>query len=193
MTDHKTRQTARIVEAALHVIHKEGMSRVSISKVAAAAGVTRQTVYNYFPDVESIVARVLEDHAEAMEQQQLHAMRQASGAFAQLRAVADHRISNAIPEHADLDLEGGLSAEARFRIAAHRETVRAALEQAVAAGIKCGEFDDGLIPAVAADLLLELMDGAANAAARHPDHRSFLRDAAVSAMWAVVAPDGRTG
>lgn len=193
MADHKTRQTARIVQAALVVIHREGLTGVSMSKVAAEAGVTRQTVYNYFPDPESIVARAIEDHTAAVEQQLLDSMRQATGSFGQLKAVTDQLIANTTPEHANLDLESGLSAEIRPRIAAHRDTVRMAVEQAIASGIESGDFDNGLEPRVVAALVLGIAHGAASAAAEHPDRKPFLRDAAARAVWVVVAPDPKAG
>jgi len=186
--DHKSRQTARIVEAALHVIHRDGLSGVSISKVAAEAGVTRQTVYNYFPDVESIVAHAVEHHAVAMERQLLDSMNRAAGPFGRVSAVADDLIGSATRGHTDLDLECGLSAEVRLRIAAHAETVRSALAREVAKGIEDGAFDRGLDPHAAADLLFGIADAAARAAAKHPNERSFLRRAALDAMWAAVRP-----
>lgn len=173
------------------MIHSEGMSRVNISKVAAEAGVTRQTIYNYFPDVESILARVIEDHAVAMEHELVDAMRRESSPLEQLSAVAEHRIVNAAHEHSGLDLEPGLSAEVRQRIETHQATVSAALERTVSEGIESGEFDESLVPAVTADLLLGIADGAAQAAMRHPDQKPFLLAVTMDAMRAVVAPAGQ--
>ena len=89
MSGHKTRQTTRIVEAALQVIDQAGFSGVTMSSVAARAGVTRQTIYNYFPDVESIVARALTEHSAAMEAHMLAIFEDAEGLFEQMKALAE--------------------------------------------------------------------------------------------------------
>jgi hypothetical protein len=140
--------------------------------------------------VESIVVRAIEDHAAAMELQLQTEMDQASGTLGQLAAVADHLAANATADHAELALESGLPDEVRHRIATHGEAVRRALARAVAEGIEDGVLEEGLRPDVAADLLFGIADGAARAAAKHPDERPFLLEAAAAAMWAVIDPEG---
>ena len=186
MSDHKTRQTARIVEATLRVLSAEGMSRVSMSKVASAAGVTRQTVYNYFPDVESILARVMDEHASAMERHLLDVLNDAEGPREQLRAFAAFQITHASPEHAGLALELGLSPEVRARIDAHTDGVKSALAETIASGIAEGSFTDGLTPTTAAELQWGLVQGGVEAAMKHPEDKPALIDAVTRAMWAAV-------
>jgi AcrR family transcriptional regulator len=48
----------RIVEAATACIDRAGLARTSLSDIAAEAGVTRQTVYRYFPRLPDILAAV---------------------------------------------------------------------------------------------------------------------------------------
>ncbi|TWP53615.1 TetR/AcrR family transcriptional regulator [Lentzea tibetensis] len=61
----------RIVEAATACIDRSGLPRTSLSDVAAEAGVTRQTVYRYFPSLTDILSAValarVEEFAERME------------------------------------------------------------------------------------------------------------------------------
>lgn len=61
----------RIVEAATACIDRAGLARTSLSDIAAEAGVTRQTVYRYFPRLPDILAAVaiagVEAFAERME------------------------------------------------------------------------------------------------------------------------------
>ena len=44
------------------LIAEQGMSNVTISAVAERAGVSRQTVYNHFTDIDSIILAVHERH-----------------------------------------------------------------------------------------------------------------------------------
>jgi len=187
MSDHKTRQTARIVEATLRVMSAEGLSRVNMSKVASAAGLTRQTVYNYFPDVESILARVMDEHATAMEHHLIAVLDEAEGTREKLHAFAAFQIMHASPEHAGLELEAGLSEEVRARISKHSDVVKAALAQTIAAGVDVGVLQDRLPPATAGELLWGLVQGGVEAAMRHPDDKAQLVDAVTDAMWAAVS------
>jgi AcrR family transcriptional regulator len=68
-TEDEARQ--RIVEAATACIDRAGLAKTSLSDIAAEAGVTRQTVYRYFPRLPDILAAVaiagVEAFAERME------------------------------------------------------------------------------------------------------------------------------
>lgn len=61
----------RIVEAATACLDRVGLAKTNLSDVAAEAGVTRQTVYRYFPRLADILRAValagVEEFAERME------------------------------------------------------------------------------------------------------------------------------
>jgi len=61
----------RIVEAATACLDRVGLAKTSLSDVAAEAGVTRQTVYRYFPSLKDILRAValagVEEFAGRME------------------------------------------------------------------------------------------------------------------------------
>ncbi len=61
----------RIVEAATACLDRVGLAKTSLSDVAAEAGVTRQTVYRYFPGLNDILRAValagVEEFAARME------------------------------------------------------------------------------------------------------------------------------
>ena len=188
MSKHKTRQITRITQATLALIGNEGLSCVSISKVADAAGMTRQTVYNYFPDVEHIIAHALEAHAKAMEQHLLEIIAAAANPREKLVAFAQFQIFLASSEHENVSLEAGLSPEVRERLEQHSNSVKNMLQRVIRAGKKSGDFTGDFDPAVAGELVWAIAQGAANAAARYPDNNKpcFL-EAVEKAMWAVLS------
>ncbi len=188
MSSHKSRQTKRIVEAALRVIHAEGLSNVSVSKVAAEAGVTRQTFYSYYSGIHGIVAQIMVEHSAETERQLLAVIKQAEGPFEKLRAFAGFQLSHATLEHAFLDLEAGLSAQARSQLAAHTGAVKSALEQVISSGFKGRSLAGGLEPRVASELLWGMVEGAMGAALMYPEQVPQLRDAVVNAMWVAISP-----
>jgi AcrR family transcriptional regulator len=58
-TENEARR--RIVRAAMACIDRAGLAKTSFSDIAAEAGVTRQTVYRYFPSLADILSAVALD------------------------------------------------------------------------------------------------------------------------------------
>jgi AcrR family transcriptional regulator len=56
----------RIMAAGLAMAEDHGITRLSMGDVAKAAGVSRQTVYRYFPAKEQLVAAVVEHEAAGL-------------------------------------------------------------------------------------------------------------------------------
>jgi AcrR family transcriptional regulator len=56
----------QLVQVTAEIIAREGVDRVRIPEVAAAAGVTRPVVYKFFPNRQALVVAVLEDFTDAL-------------------------------------------------------------------------------------------------------------------------------
>ncbi len=68
-TQERSRLTvAVLVEATARVLVKEGYENASTNKIAAAAGVSIGSLYQYFPSKEALVAAVIERHKLDMMQ-----------------------------------------------------------------------------------------------------------------------------
>src|SRR5271165_2011430 len=57
-----------LVEATARVLIKEGYDRASTNKIAAKAGVSIGSLYQYFPSKEALVAAVIERHTQELSQ-----------------------------------------------------------------------------------------------------------------------------
>lgn len=58
----------RILAAAYGLLYREGFARVSVDAIAAAAGLTKRTLYYHFESKDALVAAVLEaQHGRALE------------------------------------------------------------------------------------------------------------------------------
>ena len=57
-----------LVEATARVLTKEGYDRASTNKIAAIAGVSIGSLYQYFPSKEALVAAVIERHTQELSQ-----------------------------------------------------------------------------------------------------------------------------
>nr|WP_020500100.1 TetR/AcrR family transcriptional regulator [Sciscionella marina] len=62
----------RLVEAATACIDRAGLAKTSFSDVATEAGVTRQTVYRYFPRLADILSAVAQAGADEFAQRMQH-------------------------------------------------------------------------------------------------------------------------
>jgi AcrR family transcriptional regulator len=65
----RSRQTVdALLEATARVLIKEGYDRASTNKIAAAAGVSIGSLYQYFPSKEALVAAVIDRHMQELLQ-----------------------------------------------------------------------------------------------------------------------------
>lgn len=76
MTAHRSAVREAILDAAVSLAVEHGVLSITMSDVAASAGVSRATLYKYFPDVQSILKA--EHHRQmAGELEELHAVKAA--------------------------------------------------------------------------------------------------------------------
>lgn len=53
VTNYKSNQQARIIDTLAELILEDGLVGLNMAKLARSSGLARQTLYNYFPDIES--------------------------------------------------------------------------------------------------------------------------------------------
>jgi AcrR family transcriptional regulator len=68
-TQQRSRATVdALVEATARILVKEGFDKASTNRIAAVAGVSVGSLYQYFPGKEALVAAVIERHQQAIMQ-----------------------------------------------------------------------------------------------------------------------------
>lgn len=65
VASHKERLRQSIIDATIDLVAEHGLADVTMGLVAERAGIGRATVYNYFPDLEHILAAYVVDAYEA--------------------------------------------------------------------------------------------------------------------------------
>jgi AcrR family transcriptional regulator len=185
MTDPDSSSAAdRITEAAMLLIVERGMSSVTMSAVAERAGVSRQTVYNHFPDLDSIVLAVHErhdvmDHAEAL-------LGTAGTATQKIDLLIRHTIGAYAHTRGTVAIEHGLAPVARESLRRHarrgRDLIAALLEQ----GVETHVFRADLDPEIDARLLQGTLAAAGEAAAEPGADVPHITDAAARAILAAL-------
>lgn len=53
VTNYKSSQRDRIIDTLAELIFEDGLVGLSMAKLARSSGLSRQTLYNYFPDIET--------------------------------------------------------------------------------------------------------------------------------------------
>jgi AcrR family transcriptional regulator len=134
------RTTHQIVAAALALVEANGLSGVTMSAIADAAGVARQTLYNHFPDLDAIIGAVLQQHAiEAIDAVD-HVVSAAKTHEAKLQALVGHH-AGAVGHGRDLQaLLAGLGPVVQSQIGEHFEAYRKVIQSVVQGGIADGAF-----------------------------------------------------
>lgn len=92
-----------LVEATARILVRDGFERASTNRIAAAAGVSVGSLYQYFPGKEALVAAVIERHNRDLMQVVQAAIAQIAGASVEVMvrtlvaaAVEAHRLDPAL-------------------------------------------------------------------------------------------------
>jgi AcrR family transcriptional regulator len=84
LTEHRNKLNDHLIDTAIAAVREVGPAGVTMSGLAKRAGVSRQTLYNHFADVDAILVAYVQLEA-AIDQAALRAvMRDADGPYAKL-------------------------------------------------------------------------------------------------------------
>ncbi len=64
--DRSQVRLAKVIEEAERMLEAVGPEKTTIPEVAKAAGLTRASIYQYFPDKYALFGRIAEDHLAAI-------------------------------------------------------------------------------------------------------------------------------
>ena len=147
----------RIAQAALTLISERGLAGVTMSEVARQAGVARQTLYNHYPDVESIVTSVIEQHGQMELAQVRRLLEGHAGAAAKLEQLIRHSVTMGADGHALASLESSLSPGAQEVLRTHRGRTEDMVKEILEEGIGQGVFRADLDPEADATFIREVL------------------------------------
>ena len=145
----------RITEAALALIAEKGLAGVTMTAVAARAGVARQTLYNHFPDVEGIITGSLEQHERWGSGGIGRLLEGFADAAGKLEQLARHSVATG--GHGPASLEGSLSPRAQQALREHRSRAHDLIVQILEEGMSEGTFRADLDPEIDAAVIERLL------------------------------------
>jgi AcrR family transcriptional regulator len=137
--EHRRAVHDATLDAFAALTSEQGLASVTMSQLAAAAGIGRATLYKYFPDVESVLVawheRQITRHLHLLEQ----ARDAASGPDARLEAV----LSAFAHEHHGTDLPVGLLHRGEH-VTAARQQLHALVSDLITACAQTGDIRPGV-------------------------------------------------
>jgi AcrR family transcriptional regulator len=175
----------RIAAATLELIAEQGLAGVGMSAVAERAGVARQTLYNHFPDIESIVTTVIEEHEEWGLAAISRLLEGQQGPASKLEQLIRHSVAMGAHRPELSSLENSLSARAQRELRAHRDRTEEIVKEVLAEGVAEGVFRSDLDLNLDASLIQALMMSAAGT-----DDVAGLAGAMVRFVLSAVSPTG---
>jgi AcrR family transcriptional regulator len=166
--EHRAAVRDAILAASAALAFEHGLTSVTMSQIAAAAGIGRATLYKYFPDVESILLawheRQITDHLR-----QLTAIRdQTDSPDRRLEAVLQAYAHNAFGRH---DTELGALLHRGTHLAAAQKHLHDLITELVAAGAQDGSLRDDVAPAELASFCLHALTAASGSPSKAAVHR----------------------
>lgn len=179
---------ARVTEATLALLAERGLAGITMSAVATQAGIARQTLYNHFPDVDSILAAAMAEHHHDDLRTLDGMLATIPTAVGRLEHLVRHTVVNAAQHGAVPSLHHGLSPAARHAARDYDEQVRGMIRDTLTDGQQTRQFAPGIDPDLHAVLVHHLLDGAAELVATRPDDLTRITDVTIDLVHAATKP-----
>lgn len=138
---HREQQRAALLDAWRDLINERGYASTSLADVSARAGVSRTTIYNYFPDKAELLYALLDREAAAMVARARKLLATApNAAEAMARYIEMSMREFASNEVASHDLVPELGPDGMHRILDHLRPITELPTAIVERGVESGEF-----------------------------------------------------
>jgi len=186
LADARTGLRQAIRDAAIRLVAERGMPNVSMSAVAEAAGVSRQTLYNHYTDLEEIVV----DAARSQIETAGRIIGQVVSAAPDAPAALDTYIRGTLftPTEQEVTVSGGgMSPEAEGQVFDMLEPIHLHLRSILERGVEEGTFRSDLRPGEVSEVVFHMIGSGRRLIhmGRDPDH---VADTIAGLIrWAVLA------
>jgi AcrR family transcriptional regulator len=177
----------RIVQAALALIAQDGLGAVTMMRIANTAGVSRQTLYNHYPDVDSIVAEAIGRHNRESIDLLESSMRVVDDPEGKLEQLVRHAVSIGVHARHAPGIEHGLSADTRATLGEYDAALDRCIRDVLEQGRRSGAFRGDLMLGVDVGLVRHMLNGLAEQSARTPDRAAAIAGTGVRTVLAAVA------
>jgi AcrR family transcriptional regulator len=176
----------RIIEATLTLIAEHGLSEVTMIDIARSADVARQTLYNHYPDIASIVAAAATRHNESAISQLEQALAVVDTPSEAVRQLIRHIAAISTHPGHTLDSHHGLPAELRDRLSGFDRALEEHIREALSEGVERGEFRPDLGIDIDTALVRHILSGVSALVAATPTDAPRIVDAVTRTTFAAL-------
>lgn len=146
LSERRSRTRTSILLTAMLIVSEEGIAGLSMSALAARAGVSRQTLYNYCPDVDAVLAGMVE-LGDAGTEELARQLAREHDPRAALGLLVSAAVESVRAGHPSLSaLTAALPAELRATMQAHEERAEGIVTDLLRRGLASGAFRSDLDP-----------------------------------------------
>ncbi len=177
---------SRIIAAALGLIAEHGMTGVTMKAVAATAGVSRQTLYNHYSDIDAIVVETLQAHQKATLNELRSILETIESPPGRLEHLVRHSAATGVHHPPIGPLEPALSVAARARLHEYDQGLLAIIMDTLHAGIETAAFRPDIDVARDTHLVTHMLNATAELAAASPENLSDIVSSATRTVLAAV-------
>lgn len=161
LVEHKQRLRQHVMAVAVDLVGTHGLGGVSMSQLAAAAGIGRATLYKYFPDVDSVITAWGAEQIGAYTKHVNAELAELTEPSARLHRFLELQVEHVAGHAHSFGVQalgsGNLSARAAEHVETHRAQLRSVVTAILRDGITAGEFRPDADPEVHAELILGLV------------------------------------
>jgi AcrR family transcriptional regulator len=176
---------AQIIGAARQLVIEHGMPNVSMSAVAKSAGISRQTLYNHFEDLEQIMLAGVES---AVDEAEAHMAATLSAAPDPMTALEWYVFGSVLAIAGDelaVGAGGGMSPEAEARALEILDRFHAHLNRTLHEGVAAGLFRSDLEPDACSEVLFHMIGSSRMLIAHGRDPEAVAKQTASLVLAAV--------
>lgn len=162
----------RIIHATLTLISEHGLGAVTMSRVADTAGVARQTLYNHYDDIDSIVSAAIDQHNRESINLLEAALQLAESPADKIEQMVRHFVMVGSHARHTFAFGTGLSVDARMTLDTYNDAVERHIRDILDDGRRSGDFRPDLTPEIDTILTRSLLEGLYELAADTPEQAS---------------------
>ena len=167
--EHRRTVHDATLDATAALVHEHGLASVTMSQIAASAGIGRATLYKYFPDVEAILIAWHDRHISRHLRQLAQARDSAATPADRLEAVLE-AFAWIQHQHHDTELPVALLHRGEY-VARARQQLRDLISDLLAEGAEAGIVRTDIAPAELASYCLHALTAAGSLPSEEAVHQ----------------------
>ncbi len=188
LSEHKARQADLIAMAALEIVATDGMSGLTMSSIADKAGISRQTLYRYYPDIDSVLTAAMTSSASI--EAHINELTSVGTPSEQLDSFVAIILEGAAAGHpSPTQYEQSLPPQAREAARKHAEQIERLVIGIVKQGVADGSFSADLNASIDGAIVYRLIISAYDLAADTEEPAAMIQRITVS-VHRLVDPPG---